>query len=71
DEIVAWFEDEREGYADLGAKDAGNYRYVYHALNQFHGFRFLPDQTFHHALGFGSGYGDEFVPVAIVHDRTS
>ena len=31
EQIAAWFESEAEGYADLGARDAANYRYEYHA----------------------------------------
>ena len=65
DEIRAWFEDEREGYADLGAKDLDETQYEYQALNQFHGFRHLPeDAHFEHVLGFGSCFGGEFEPIA-------
>jgi SAM-dependent methyltransferase len=63
-QIQAWYEDEKEGYADLGARDAENYRYVYHALNIRHGFRHLPHRRFDSALGFGSAYGNEFEPIA-------
>lgn len=63
DQIKAWYEDEAEGYANLGAKDAQSYRYVYHAVNIRHGYRHLPSRQFHHALGLGSAYGDEFNPV--------
>lgn len=64
EQIREWYEDEREGYADLGAKDAGAYEYVYHALNEQHGFRHLPDRSFSRVLGIGSAYGDEFAPIA-------
>ncbi len=63
-EIAAWHSDEKEGYADLGAKNSGAYRYSYHALNARHGFRHLPDRTFNRVLGLGSARGDEFQPIA-------
>jgi SAM-dependent methyltransferase len=63
EDIAAWFRDEEEGYADLGAKDASAYRYGYHALNQAHVYRHLPARTFARVLGFGSAYGDELQPV--------
>lgn len=64
DEIEAWYESEREGYSGLGASDRAGYRYGYHALNQRHGFRHLGDRTIEHALGLGSAYGDEFLPIS-------
>lgn len=64
-DIRAWFEDEREGYADLGAKELDETQYEYQALNQFHGFRHLPKNArFEHVLGFGSCFGGEFEPIA-------
>ena len=33
EQIKEWFDDEREGYAGLGAGDASTYAYQYHALN--------------------------------------
>jgi SAM-dependent methyltransferase len=62
-EIQAWFADEAEGYADLGARDASAYSYGYHALNHEHGFKYLKGRQFSHLLGFGSAYGDELQPV--------
>jgi SAM-dependent methyltransferase len=65
DEIDAWFEDEREGYADLGAGAGDPGAYSYHALNEWHGFRNLPrGRTFRAALGIGSAYGNEVRPIA-------
>lgn len=64
EEIDAWFADEAEGYADLGAKDKGSYVYGYHQLNRRHAFRFLEGRRFDHALGIGSAYGEEFKPLA-------
>jgi len=64
EQILRWYADEKEGYAELGAKDTKSYRYYYHAANRIFGFRHLPDIRFKHALGIGSAYGDEFEPIA-------
>lgn len=64
DEIRAWFSEEAEGYANLGAKDADSYCYEYHALNWAHAFRHIEHNKFEKALGIGSAYGDEFKPIA-------
>jgi SAM-dependent methyltransferase len=63
-EIAQWYEDEKEGYARLGDKSRSSYRYEYHALNQLHGFRFIGQGRFGAALGLGSAFGDEFLPIA-------
>ena len=63
DKITEWFRDEQEGFADLGAKDRQNYRYIHHQLNIRHGFAHFGTRRFKHALGFGSAYGDEFMPI--------
>jgi SAM-dependent methyltransferase len=62
-QIAEWFEDEKEGFADLGAKDIENYIYDYHSLNKLHGFKYLPDKVFKKVLGFGSAYGEELLPI--------
>jgi SAM-dependent methyltransferase len=63
EQISAWFDDEKEGFANLGAKDVDPTGYGYHALNKFFGFRHLPNRSFPHVLGFGSAYGEELLPV--------
>lgn len=62
-QIQEWFSDEQEGYAQLGAKDRAAYHYSYHALNQFYGFRYLPNKRFNRVLGVGAAYGDELKPI--------
>ena len=62
-ELAEWFQDEREGFADLGAKERSSYAYEYHALNEAHGFRHLPDRPFRHVLSIGGAYGDELIPM--------
>lgn len=64
EQIEEWYKDEQEGYANLGAKDSGTYRYGYHALNKLFGFESLGEREFEHALGIGSAYGHEFEPIA-------
>lgn len=64
DALDQWFAEEAEGYADLGARDRTTYRYGYHALNWWHGFRHLPPGPFGAVLGFGSAYGDELGPIS-------
>lgn len=62
-EIDAWFEDEKKGYYDLGASDKEKYRYGYHALNNYYGYKSLKDRNFRSVLGIGSAYGDELRPI--------
>lgn len=64
DEIEKWFEDEAEGYADLGAKERNVYHYAYHELNNQHAFKFIRNREFSEALGIGSAYGHELEPIA-------
>jgi SAM-dependent methyltransferase len=63
EQIALWHADEREGYADLGARDTSSYEYGYHALNSRHGFRYLKSTHFPQVMGFGSAYGDELLPI--------
>ena len=64
-EINHWFEQEQEGYANLGAKNFKHYQYGYHELNKQQGYDLLPisEQSFETVLGFGSAYGDELLPI--------
>lgn len=62
-EICNWYRDEGEGYANLGASDSSGYRYVYHALNWWHGYRGVSIEPGARVLGFGSAYGEELLPV--------
>ncbi|MFA5864692.1 MAG: class I SAM-dependent methyltransferase [Phycisphaerae bacterium] len=63
EQLREWYEDEVEGYANLGAKNRASYRYVYHALNYYHGFKYIQKKIINSALGIGSAYGDEFKPI--------
>ncbi len=46
DEIRQSFEDDREGYANLGARNCEDYRYACHQLNTIHAFQHLGDKPF-------------------------
>lgn len=63
DQIQRWYEEEKEGFADLGSKDRTNYYYGYHVVNSLHGFSKLRASSFENVLGFGSAYGLEFLPI--------
>ena len=63
-QIVEWYRDEEEAYANLGAGDASTYAYGYHAWNWFHAYRHLETAPCNNVLGFGSAYGDELRPLA-------
>jgi SAM-dependent methyltransferase len=63
-QIQEWYNAEKEGYANLGNKDRAVYKYPYHSMNIYFGFDNLPkDIKFERALGIGSAYGDEFLPI--------
>jgi len=63
-QIAKWYNEEAEGYANLGNKELSNYSYDYHSLNQFHGYRHLRGiKKFEHVLGFGAAWGHEFEPI--------
>jgi len=63
EKIEKWFLDEKEAYANLGAKEREYYNYVYHQLNIRCMFRYIPNRKFMYALGFGSAYGEEVGPI--------
>lgn len=63
DQIKKWYNDESEGYADLGSKNKGSYKYTYHALNKIHGFSKINESCFENVLGLGSAWGYEFEPI--------
>jgi SAM-dependent methyltransferase len=62
EELLQWFHEEESAYFKL-VNEGINYQYSYHALNTFHGFRFLPDKKFENVLSIGGAYGDELLPI--------
>lgn len=67
-EIEAWFEDEKEGYANLSQQNKPvdtQPSYSYHTMNKVHGFSKLPaKKNFDNVLGIGAAFGLEFLPIA-------
>jgi SAM-dependent methyltransferase len=64
DELEAWLEDEREGYANLGYEATNpNEGYEYAEAARSTGWRHLPDRRWRHAVGIGSAEGTEFEPI--------
>jgi SAM-dependent methyltransferase len=64
EEIEQWYLEESEAYANLGNKNSSDYLYKYHNLNKLNGFNYLKkDCKFDNAMGFGSAYGLEFLPI--------
>jgi len=63
-EIKIWAEEEREAYANLGARNKSEYKYKYHALNKKIGFSGLNLEKCNRVLGIGSAWGDELTPIA-------
>lgn len=63
EQIKQWYDEEAEGYADLGNKNKNSYSYEYHLVNQIHGYDKVKDLNFDHALGFGAAWGYEFEPI--------
>ena len=61
-DVKRWYDEEAEGYADLVKRNA-DYRYVYHALDEFYGYRHTMLRPSSSALGVGSAFGDELLPV--------
>jgi len=62
-QIESWFEDEKEGYAELGAKEKESYKYDYHSLNKICAYNSLKMKEVKRVLGVGSAYGDELKPI--------
>lgn len=63
-QILKWYKDEEEGYANLGSSNKKKYTYQYNSMNQLFGFKYIDkNRRFQNALGFGSAYGHEFLPI--------
>ncbi len=61
-EIKNWFEDEKESYYNL--KSDVEYKYEYHEINKFYGFKFIQfTNKSINVLCFGSARGDEVIPI--------
>lgn len=64
EQILQWYKDEEEGYANLGSNNIESYSYQYTAMNEQYGFKYIEkNRKFKNALGFGSAYGHEFLSI--------
>ena len=74
EEIMQWFEDEKEGYSKLieERKEGGALKdgllnlkgqYGYHAMNMHHGYKYLPKEKLPQVLSIGGSFGDELLPI--------
>lgn len=63
EQIKKWYDEESEGYSELGSKNKDAYEYHYHNLNITHGFSKIKGIKFDNVLGMGSAWGYEFVPI--------
>jgi SAM-dependent methyltransferase len=64
EQIKQWYDEEAEGYADLGSKNKNSYVYGYHMMNQIHGYNKIKNRKFENVLGYGSAWGYEFKPIS-------
>lgn len=62
-QLEAWYEGEKEGYAGIVKARDTAYKYEYHQMNVVHGFRHIQIPEHAKALGLGSAYCDEFLPI--------
>jgi len=63
EQIKEWYENEKEGYANINDSGNSSYEYFYHQLNEIHGFKNLKNPSYENVLGFGSAWGYEFEPI--------
>lgn len=64
DQLQVWYDGEKEGYADEVLSQQLTYSYRYHELNRYHLYRHVIVPNEAQAIGLGSAYGHEFLPVA-------
>jgi SAM-dependent methyltransferase len=63
-QLHAWYEEEKEGYSGVVLSHQDVYQYHYHELNIFHLFNNVMIPMGANAIGLGSAFGDEFIPIA-------
>jgi hypothetical protein len=63
-EILEWYRDEENSYLNMQESSRVAYVYSYHALNQLHGYRHLPDDAFTSVMSLGGAYAEELRPIA-------
>ena len=63
-QLHAWYEEEKEGYSGVVLSHQEVYQYHYHELNIYHLFKNVKIPMGANAIGLGSAFGDEFIPIA-------
>lgn len=63
-DIEKWFQEEKEGYADLYAHEGVETEYPYNAINTVHCFNHTGNKDLDRVLSIGGAYCEELVPVA-------
>ena len=64
DEIQKWYKEEKEAYAVLVRERGHIYNYPCHSMNCYYGYRHINHvKRFPNALGLGSAFGHEFLPI--------
>lgn len=63
-QIEEWYNDEKEAYANLGAKNLDDYKYMYHELNKLLAYdRISIDGSLKNCLSIGGAWGHELFPI--------
>ena len=62
-QIKLWYDQEKEGYANLGNNNKSKYTYSYHKINEVHGYNKLMNECLENVMGLGSAWGEEFEPI--------
>lgn len=63
DQLVGWYEEEKEAYADLYATEGKETAYPYHAINIHHCYQHVQTDKLPDVLSIGGAYGEELLPI--------
>jgi Methyltransferase domain len=70
EQVERWFADEADAHVRMSGESQAPANYGYRELNRQALFRHIAkSRRFHHALGFGSGFGTELAPLATQIER--
>lgn len=69
DQIINWYEEEKEAYADLYSHEGKETAYPYHGINTYHCYRHLTADRLPDVLSIGGSYGEELLPILHKIDR--
>lgn len=69
DQIIEWYAEEKEAYADLYSFEGKETAYPYHSINTHHCYRHLTADRLPAVLSIGGSYGEELLPIVHKIDR--